>query len=52
MEVSPLRLPGYVAIETGHATATTFQIHDPDPVPATQVIEQKGHARGWQVFEA
>ena len=50
LEVAPLRLRGYVVIENGHAAAINFELHDPDPGPATRAIEQAAEALGWEVY--
>jgi hypothetical protein len=49
IEVAPLRLRGYVVIENGHAAAINFELHDPDPGPATRAIENASTALGWEV---
>src|SRR4051794_22608142 len=49
LEVAPLRLRCYVVIENGHAAAINFELHDPDPAPATQAIEQAAAALGWEL---
>jgi hypothetical protein len=49
IEVAPLRLRGYVVLENGHAAAINFELHDPEPGPATRAIEDAATALGWEV---
>ena len=49
IEVAPLRLRGYVVIENGNAAAINFELHDPDPGPATKAIEDAATALCWEV---
>ncbi len=49
LEVAPLRLRGFALIEEGHASAINFELHDPDPDPATRAIEAAALALGWEI---
>jgi hypothetical protein len=49
LEVAPLRLRGYVVSEEGHVAAINFELHDPDPGPASSVVQSAARALGWEV---
>jgi hypothetical protein len=49
IEVAPLRLRGFVVIEDGLAAAINFELHDPDPAPASRLVEAAATALGWEV---
>jgi hypothetical protein len=49
LEVAPLRLRGYVVVENENASAINFELHDLDPVPATQAIEAAATSLGWEI---
>lgn len=49
LEVSPLRLRGYVVIEGGVAAAINFELHGLDPGPSTRAIEAASTSLGWEL---
>ncbi len=49
LEVAPMRLRGYVLIESGHAAAVNFELRDPDPEPSTRALEAASAALGWEL---
>ncbi len=49
LDVEPLRLRGYVALEGAGVEAVNFELHDPDPIPATAVIDAAAQSLGWEV---
>ncbi len=49
LEVGPLRLRGYAMLEGGLVGAINFELTDPDPSPASRVIESAAQALGWEV---
>lgn len=51
LEIGSLRLRGYVVLEGQHVEAINFELNDPDPAPATQVIEAAARALGWEVHQ-
>lgn len=44
-----LRVRGYVSFDAGHVEAINFELHDPDPEPATRAIAAAAQALGWEV---
>ena len=38
-----------MVIENGNASAINFELHDPDPGPATRAIEDAATALGWEL---
>lgn len=49
LEVAPLRLRGYVVIESGHVAAINFELNDPDPATAIKVVKTAARSIGWEV---
>jgi hypothetical protein len=49
LEVASLRLRGYILLYNGKASAINFELHDPDPGPATLAIEAAAKALGWEI---
>ena len=51
LEVGRLRLRGYAMLAGRRVEAINFELNDPDPAPATRVIEAAALALGWEVHE-
>ena len=49
LEVGRLRLRGYAMLEGGLVGAINFELTDPDPTPASRVVESAARALGWEV---
>ena len=49
LEVASLRLRGYAMLEGGLVGAINFELTDPDPSPASRVVEAAARALGWEV---
>lgn len=49
LEVAPLRLRGYVAIEGQSVEAINFELHDQDTEPASRLLNAAAHALGWEL---
>ena len=49
LEVGRLRLRGYAMLEGGLVGAINFELTDPDPSPASRVVESAASALGWEV---
>ena len=49
LEVAALRLRGYAVIEDGQVAAINFELRDPDPGPATRLLEEATVALGWEL---
>ncbi|HMB04685.1 MAG TPA: hypothetical protein VKP69_13205 [Isosphaeraceae bacterium] len=49
LEIDALRLRGYVVLEGRRVEAINFELADPDPAPATRVVEDAARALGWEV---
>ena len=49
LEVSPLRLRGYAILEGALVAAINFELTDPDPAPASRVVETAARTLGWEV---
>ena len=49
LEIGPLRLRGYAVLAGRHVEAINFELADPDPAPATRVVEAAAEALGWEV---
>jgi hypothetical protein len=50
LEVAPLRLRGYAVLEGAHVEAINFELADPDPGPAAEIVEAAAKALGWEVY--
>src|SRR4051812_5147973 len=51
LEVAALRVRGYAVIEGPHVTAINFELSDPDPGPASRLVQAAAAALGWEVHE-
>jgi hypothetical protein len=49
LEVGALRFRGYAVMEGRRVEAINFELTDPDPAPATRIIEAAAEALGWEV---
>jgi hypothetical protein len=49
LEVGALRFRGYVVLEGRRVEAINFELNDPDPAPATRIIEAAAQSLGWEV---
>jgi hypothetical protein len=49
LELANLRLRGYAVREGGHVGAINFELTDPDPTPASRVVESAARVLGWEV---
>jgi hypothetical protein len=49
LEMGHLRLRGYAVIEGDRVEAINFELADPDPAPASRVVEAAARALGWEV---
>lgn len=49
LEVGSLRLRGYALSEGIKLEAINFELSDPDPAPATRLLETVAAALGWEV---
>ncbi len=49
IEVASMRLRGYAMSEGERLEAINFELSDPDPGPATRLIETAAAALGWEV---
>ncbi|MBX6311884.1 MAG: hypothetical protein IRY99_03025 [Isosphaeraceae bacterium] len=51
IEVPSLRCRGLAVAEEGHLTAIHFELNDPDPEPATCLLEAAAQVLGWEIHE-
>jgi hypothetical protein len=51
LEVGPLRVRGYVALEGQSVEAINFELHDADTEPASRVLAAAASALGWELHE-
>lgn len=51
IEVSPLRLRGYILMEGDFVEAINFDLHAPDPTPALALIEAAANRLGWEIHD-
>ena len=49
LDLAPLRLRGYAMLAGRNVEAINFELTDPDPSPATRVVEAAAQALGWEV---
>ncbi|SIN97237.1 hypothetical protein SAMN05444166_1850 [Singulisphaera sp. GP187] len=49
LEIGSLRLRGYAVLDGLRVEAINFELNDPDPGPATRVIEAAAQALGFEV---
>jgi hypothetical protein len=49
IEVAPLRLRGFVELAGEHVEAINFELHDPDPAPASRAVVVAAKSLGWEV---
>jgi hypothetical protein len=49
IEISPLRLRGYVELDGRHVEAINFELHDPDTTPASRAVVLAARNLGWEV---
>lgn len=49
LEMGSLRLRGYALSEGIKLEAINFELSDPDPAPATRVLEAVAVALGWEI---
>lgn len=49
LEVRSLRLRGYALSEGIALEAINFELADPDPAPATRLVQTAAEALGWEV---
>jgi len=49
IELGELDLRGFVALDGEHVEAINFELHAPDPSPASQVVDAAAQRLGWEV---
>jgi hypothetical protein len=49
LEVGSLRLRGYAVLEGVNVEAINFELADPDPAPATLLLEEVARSLGWEL---
>jgi hypothetical protein len=50
IEVAAMRLRGIVELDGDRAESIYFELHDPDPTPATTLLESAARALGWEIY--